>query len=129
MYVYLFDTIFQDEKYIDLDKLTSLVDIRTNRYVTENQQNDDGDSNIAFERDVITSRLKIPFINIKYDHNVPTVCTNHRNLLLNHSNYISCIFCGAHQYEGSKSLNETNSTPNEAKDISSMHPMMAITYR
>ena len=97
----LFDLIFhyKDGQYVDLNTLTSFVDIRTNRYITNENGNEVTveNCNQAMEKDIIKSRLKIPFfVNESNEQRPIYICSNHRNFILSNHNSDCCSICGKH---------------------------------
>ena len=72
----------------------SYIDIRTNRHVKEEMEGIDIDSNIAMEKHIIKSRLKLPFGAEAHEKESMSICNNHRHCILNNQKFSSCAMCG-----------------------------------
>ena len=89
----------------------------------------DIDSNIAMEKHIIKSRLKLPFGTEAHEKESMSICNNHRHCILNTQNFTSCAMCGQFQRPTVKHSPDHSNNTALNMDVSSPSTVSVISYR
>ena len=107
--------------------MTSYTSIKKNKEIGEDVKTED---EMAMEKHIIMSHLKIPFSNDTPEQDPLNICSNHRDYLLHYQNSDDCCgVCGIQLPKRERSL--SNNRPMDSKlDSSSASPHLSlISYR